>query len=88
MNLSRLKVDIGLVWRITGWFLLSEVIPIGEALNNIHLMYGPEENGNSCIPSSPYVSRGDEVSGNIRTRGKTKLTSFPRDRTLSALLFI
>ena len=27
------------------------------------------------------VSR-DEVEGNIRTRGKTKLTSFPRDHTL------
>ena len=26
------------------------------------------------------------VSGNIRTRGKTKLTSFPRDHTLSVLL--
>ena len=25
------------------------------------------------------------VSGNIRTRGKTKLTSFPRDHTISAL---
>ena len=33
------------------------------------------------------VSR-DEVEGNIRTRGKTKLTSFPRDHTLSALLYI
>ena len=44
----------------------------------IHLMYGPE---------SPDVSR-DKVEGNIRTRGKTKLTSFPRDHTLSALLYI
>ena len=26
------------------------------------------------------------LMGNIRTRGKTKLTSFPRDRTLSVLL--
>ena len=25
------------------------------------------------------------VEGNIRTRGKTKLTSFPREHTLSAL---
>ena len=30
----------------------------------------------------------DEVGGNIRTRGKTKLTSFPRDHTLSVLLYI
>ena len=30
----------------------------------------------------------DEVEGNIRTRGKTKLTSFPRDHTLIALLYI
>ena len=36
---------------------------------------------------APDVSR-DEVEGNIRTRGKTKLTSFPRDYTLSALLYI
>ena len=42
----------------------------------IHLLHGPE---------SPDVSR-DEVEGNIRTRGKTKLTSFPRDHTLSVLL--
>ena len=32
---------------------------------------------------SPGVSR-DEVEGNIRTRGKTKLTCFPRDHILSA----
>ena len=44
--------------------------------NNIHLMYDPE---------SPEVSR-DEVEGNIRTLGKTKLTSFPMDHTLSVLL--
>ena len=30
----------------------------------------------------------DEVEGDIRTRGKTKLTSFPRDHTLSALFSI
>ena len=30
------------------------------------------------------VSR-DEVEGNIRTRGKAKLTSFPRDHTLSVI---
>ena len=27
------------------------------------------------------------VSGNIRTRGKTKLTGFPRDLTLNVLLY-
>ena len=46
----------------------------------IHLMYGPEGNSLFCFPESPDVSR-DEVEGNIRTRGKTKLTSFPRDQT-------
>ena len=43
-------------------------------------MSDPEEN------KSPDVSR-DEVEGNIRTRGKTKLTGFPRDLTLSVLLY-
>ena len=39
----------------------------------IHLMYGPE--GNSFI----FLRESrDEVKGNIRTRGKSKLTSFPR----------
>ena len=51
----------------------------------IHLMYGPEGNSWFCFPESPDVSR-DEVEGNIRTRGKTKLTSFPRDHTLSVIL--
>ena len=41
----------------------------------------------SCLPESPDASR-DEVAGNIRTRGKTKLTGFPRDHTLSVLLYI
>ena len=31
-----------------------------------------------CLPESPDVFR-DEAEGNIRTRGKTKLTGFPRD---------
>ena len=48
-------------------------------------MYGPEGNRQFCFPESPNVSR-DEVEGNIRTRGKTKLTSFPRDHTLRVLL--
>ena len=53
----------------------------------IHLMYGPEGNSLFCFPESLDVSR-DEVEGNIRTRGKTKLTSVPRAQTLSALLYI
>ena len=51
-------------------------------------MYGPEGNSWSCFPKSLNVSQ-DEVEGNIRTRGKTKLTCFPRDHTLiKALLYI
>ena len=50
-------------------------------------MYGPEGNSWFCFPESPDVYR-DEVEGNIRTRGKTKLTSFPRDDILSVLLYI
>ena len=50
-------------------------------------MYGPEGNSQFCFPESPHVSR-DEVEGNIRTRGKTKLTSFPRDHALSVLLYL
>ena len=34
-----------------------------------------------------HVSR-DEVEGNIRTQGKTKLTSFLRDHTLSVSLYV
>ena len=44
-------------------------------------MYGPEGNSYFRFPESPDVYR-DEVEGNIRTRGKTKLTSFLRDHTL------
>ena len=50
--------------------------------NNIHLMSDPEGNSKFCFSESPDVSR-DEVEGNIRTRGKTKLTGFLRDLTLS-----
>ena len=39
------------------------------------------------FPESPDVSR-DEMERNIRIRGKTKLTIFPREHTLSALLYI
>ena len=61
--------------------------PKGTQPYIIHLMYGPEGNNLFCFPESPDVSQ-DEVEGNIRTRGKTKLTSFPRDHTLSVLLYI
>ena len=50
-------------------------------------MYGREGNGYFCFPESPDVSQ-EEVKGNIRTREKTKLTSFQRDHTLSVLLYI
>ena len=43
-------------------------------------MSDPEGNSYFCFPESPDVSR-DEVEGNIRTRGKTKLTGFPSDLT-------
>ena len=49
-------------------------------------MYGNEGNSQFCFPKSPDVSR-DEVEGNISTRGKTKPTGFPRDLTLSVLLY-
>ena len=48
-------------------------------------MSDPEGNSSFCFSESP-VSR-DEVEGNIRTRGKTKLTGFPRDLPLSVLLY-
>ena len=44
-------------------------------------MYGPEGNNKFCFRKSPDVSC-EEVKGNIRTQGKTKLSSFPRDHTL------
>ena len=46
----------------------------------MHSMSDPEGNSYFCFPESPDVSR-DEVEGNIRTRGKTKLTGFPSDLT-------
>ena len=49
-------------------------------------MSDPEGNGLFCFAESPDVSQ-DEVEGIIRTRGKTKLTGFPRDPTLSVLLY-
>ena len=42
-------------------------------------MSDPEGNSHFCFPESPDVSR-DEVEGNIRARGKTKLTGYPRLR--------
>ena len=50
-------------------------------------MYGLERNSLFCFPKSPGVT-GDKVEGNSRTWGKTKLISFPRDHTLSAVLSI
>ena len=50
-------------------------------------MYGAEGNSWFCFPESPRATR-DEHEGNIRSPGKTKLASFPRDQTLSALLYI
>ena len=47
-------------------------------------MSDPNGNSQLCFPKSPGVSH-DEIEGNIRTRGKTKLTGFPRDLTLSIL---
>ena len=67
-------------------FIIKILVAIEKEGIIIHLMYGPEGNSSFCFPESPDVSR-DEVEGNIRTRGKTKLTSFPRDHTLSALLY-
>ena len=54
--------------------------------NTMHLMSDPEGNSQFCFLESSDVSL-DFVSGNIRTRGKTKLTGSPRDLTLSVLLY-
>ena len=55
-------------------------------------MYGPGGNSWFCFPESPdespRFSGSDEVEGNIRTQGKTKLTSFLREHTLGALLYM
>ena len=56
-------------------FLLEAFCATLINTNIIHLMYGPE--GKFCFPESPDVSRD-----------KTKRTSFPRDHTLSVLLYI
>ena len=45
----------------------DEFLKVSQKGDIIHLMSDPE---------------GNEVEGNIRTRGKTKLTGFPRDLTL------
>ena len=39
------------------------------------------------FPESRDVSQ-DKVEGNSRTQRKTKLTSFPKDNTLGALLYV
>ena len=49
-------------------------------------MSDPEGNSKFCVPKRPAVSR-EEVEGKIRTQGKTKLSSFPRDLTLSVFVF-
>ena len=59
----------------------------GIPLINIHLMYLVPRETVFFFPESPDVSR-DEIEGNVRTRGKTKQTSFPRDHILSVLLYI
>ena len=43
----------------------------------IHSMSDPEGNSSFCFPESP----------DVRTRGKTKLTGFSRDLTLSVLVY-
>ena len=48
-------------------------------------MSDPE--GNSFVFPRVLMFPRDEVAGNIRTRGKTQLTGFPRDLTLSVLLY-
>ena len=79
---------ITLCFHFGDWMVVTGV---GQQSKNndkiIHLMDGPEGNSQSCFPESPDDSR-DEVEGNIRTRGKAKLTSFPRDHTSSVLLYI
>ena len=59
---------------------LVRFFPKLSQAENIHLMYGPEGNSLFCFPESP---------DNIRTRGKTKLTSFLSDHTctLSVLYY-
>ena len=49
-------------------------------------MCAPEGNSEFCFPESLNVSR-DEVEGNIETRGENKTHYFPREYTLSALLY-
>ena len=56
------------------------------AVNIIHLRSDPEGNSFFSWESCSDVSR-DKIEGNIRTRGKTKLTGFPRDQTSSDLLY-
>ena len=54
--------------------------------NNIHLMCAPEGNSEFCFPESLNVSR-DEVEGNIGDSRENKTHYFPREYTLSALLY-
>ena len=50
----------------------------------IRLRNGPEGNSLFCFLESPDVSR-NEVVGNIR---ENKTNCFPRDHTISALLYV
>ena len=57
---------------------------LSEALNNtVYTCMVPRETVSFLFPRVLMF-----VSGNIRTLGKTKLTSFPRDNALSVLLYI
>ena len=56
--------------------------------NNIHLMSDPEGNSKFCFLEGPDVSRDEVEARGNRTRGKTNLTGFPRDLTLSVLLYL
>ena len=48
-------------------------------------MYGPEGNSYFCFPESPDVSLDEVKHQDSRAN---KLSSFPKDNTLSALLYI
>ena len=64
--------------------LILKPYPAGRHI--IHLMSDPEGKSFVLPRIRPDVSR-DEVKGILRTGGKTKLTGFPRDLTLSVLLY-
>ena len=51
-------------------------------------MSDPEGNSKFCFLEGPDVSRDEVEARGNRTRGKTNLTGFPRDLTLSVLLYL